>query len=91
MKAPLFSPSRGTLNNYAIFYAKPSRKTLNKFGKPSTTLIIPGFARLLLSLITFQLLSNFRFTLYHGLPRTATASYGRSSIWSFSKASPDGL
>lgn len=40
MKAPLFSPSRGTLNNYAIFYAKPSRKTLNKFGKPSTTLII---------------------------------------------------
>ena len=41
MKAPLLSPSRRTLNNYAIFYAKPSRKTLNKFGKPSTTLIIP--------------------------------------------------
>ena len=36
---------------------------------------------------------NFTFhsTLYHGLPRTATASYGCSSIWSFSKASPDGL
>ena len=40
MKAPLLSPSRRTLNNYDIFYAKPSRKTLNKFGKPSTTLII---------------------------------------------------
>ena len=40
MKAPLLGPSRRTLNNYAIFYAKPSRKTLNKFGKPSTTLII---------------------------------------------------
>ena len=39
-QAPLLSPSRRTLNNYAIFYAKPSRKTLNKFGKPSTTLII---------------------------------------------------
>ena len=39
--APHESPSRRTLNNYAIFYAKPSRKTLNKFGKPSTTLIIP--------------------------------------------------
>ena len=38
--APHESPSRRTLNNYAIFYAKPSRKTLNKFGKPSTTLII---------------------------------------------------
>ena len=25
--------------NLAIFYAKPSRKTLNKFGKPSRTLI----------------------------------------------------
>ena len=40
MKAPQLSPSRRTLNNYAIFYAKPSRKTLNKFGKPSRTLII---------------------------------------------------
>ena len=40
MKDPLLSPSRRTLNNYDIFYAKPSRKTLNKFGKPSTTLII---------------------------------------------------
>ena len=41
--APHESPSRRTLNNYAIFYAKPSRKTLNKFGKPSTTLIIPCY------------------------------------------------
>ena len=40
MKDPLLSPSRRTLNNYDIFYAKPSRKTLNKFGKPSITLII---------------------------------------------------
>ena len=40
MKDPQLSPSRRTLNNYAIFYAKPSRKTLNKFGKPSRTLII---------------------------------------------------
>ena len=39
-EAPLLSPSRRTLNNYAIFYAKPSRKTLNKFGKLSSTLII---------------------------------------------------
>lgn len=40
MKDLHLSPSRRTLNNYAVFFAKPSRKTLNKFGKPSRTLII---------------------------------------------------
>ena len=40
ISSPQVSPSRRTLNNYAIFYVKPSRNTLNKFGKPSTTLII---------------------------------------------------
>ena len=56
MKDPQPSPSRRTLNNYAIFYAKPSRKTLNKFGKPSRTLIIPLFklAKLDVILIRFK-------------------------------------
>ena len=38
--APHESPSRRTLNNYALFIVKPSRKTLNNFDKPSRTLII---------------------------------------------------
>ena len=32
--APHESPSRRTLNNYTIFYAKPSRKPLNNFDYP---------------------------------------------------------
>lgn len=44
ISSPQVSPSRRTLNNYAIFYAKPSRKTINKFGKPSRTLIIQKFS-----------------------------------------------
>ena len=43
--APHECPSRRTLNNYAVFIMKPSRKPLNKFGKPSQTLIIPIFFR----------------------------------------------
>lgn len=35
MKDPLLSPSRRAINNYAIFYVKPSRKTLNKFDYPA--------------------------------------------------------
>ena len=42
--APHESPSSQPLTKnpqqLCYFYAKPSRKTLNKFGKPSTTLII---------------------------------------------------
>ena len=42
--APHESPSSHPLTKnpqqLCYFYAKPSRKTLNKFGKPSTTLII---------------------------------------------------
>ena len=45
--APHECPSRRTLNNYAVFIMKPSRKPLNKFGKPSQTLIIPFFSLLL--------------------------------------------
>ena len=65
MKAPLLSPSRRTLNNYAIFYAKPSRKTLNKFGKPSTTLIIQkGEDTKALTLYTVQLIFNFFWSIW---------------------------
>ena len=67
MKAPLFSPSRGTLNNYAIFYAKPSRKTLNKFGKPSRTLIIQNIqvAQSLLFKVLYVIFVNIRQNLKH--------------------------
>lgn len=59
MRDPQLSPSRRTLNNYTIFYAKPSRKTLNKFGKPSRTLIIP---------LIFQRIAVLIFTIWFYIP-----------------------
>ena len=58
------------LNNYAFFIVKPSRKTLNKFGKPSRTLIILNKQRLnlrnlLLSRINYHRRSEFTEKISH--------------------------
>ena len=61
------SPSPLFYKNYVIFYAKPSRKTLNKFGKPSRSLIIPFLFPIVVYFQNFTINSSARSSLSSNL------------------------